>query len=189
MLSELLLVRWAVATESHMRTAFRVIPALLSLSGCSAPAQNEGLEHLAQALDAAWPHYTHDLDMKISVQKIADREVLHCRLTNTSANPIELNSSALPWITPGLFDVEAVTRTGGVIPRSPVVNQLMNLARPISIASGRSLEGDFDLKYMPITELPRSEDVLLLWSYGLETNGGSDHPILSGVIYLPPRSG
>jgi hypothetical protein len=98
----------------------------------------------------------------------AGRTVLHCVLENTSAEPIKVDASTLPWITPGLFNVNAVTAGGTVIHRHGLVKQLMNMPEILTIGVGESIEGEFDLADLPTeAPLPRSEDALLLWSYSL----------------------
>jgi hypothetical protein len=68
------------------------------------------------------------------------------------------------------------------------VSQISNFRSPVSIASGESMVGAIDLGVMPITELPRDEDLLLLWSYGLEEGGSDAHYLLSGITLLKRKS-
>jgi hypothetical protein len=44
----------------------------------------------------------------------------------------------------------------------------------VTIAWGKSIEGEMDLGAMPISALPRNEDLILLWSYSIR-EGDSDN--------------
>jgi hypothetical protein len=135
-----------------MRITTAVVASLLALCGCGRTRPEiVALEPLARALQEEWPASTRDVRMTISVKQVTGHEVLHCRLENISANAIELDSSALPWLTTALFQFRTVTAQGKVLPRyPPVVMQLMGLPQFVSVASGKTLEGDVDLANMPI---------------------------------------
>jgi hypothetical protein len=135
--------------------------------------------------------------MTVVAEDKAGKTVLHCVLENTSAEPIKVNASTLPWTTPGLFNVNAVTADGTVILRNGVINQPMNMPEIVTLGVRQSLEGQLDLEQLPIAGLTRSEDVLLLWSYSLD-NGSydlqGDSPVdlaqdyfVSGVTLLMKR--
>ena len=172
-----------------MRNTAALVATVLALCGCGRTRpETVALEPLARALQEEWPASTRDFRMTISVKQVTNHEVLHCRLENTSANAIELDSSALPWLTPALFQFRTVTAQGKVLPRyPPIVIQMAGLPRFVSVASGAILEGDIDLAYVPIRELPRNEDLLLLWSHGLNTARGAERAVLSGITLLPKR--
>jgi|KBSSwiStaDraftv2_1062776.scaffolds.fasta_scaffold52565_3 hypothetical protein len=172
-----------------MRITAALVVSLLALCGCGRTRpETVALEPLARALQEEWPASTRDVRMTISVKQVTDHEVLHCRLENTSANAIELDSSALPWRTPALFQFRTVTAQGKVLPRyPPIVIQMVDPSQFVSVASGAILEGDVDLAYVPIHELPRNEDLLLLWSHGLSIARGAQHAVLSGVTLMPKR--
>ena len=153
-----------------MQVRLLAITALVAIWGCSAPHDDVQLRQLAVGLSEAWPRATWDLSLTIVANDQSGKTVLHCVLMNTSAEPINVDASTLPWIAPGLFNVNAVTAGGTVIRRHPVTTQPVNLPRIVTIGVGESLEGDFDLTQLPIgveTPPPRSEDLLLLWSYSL----------------------
>jgi hypothetical protein len=175
-----------------MRIATALVASLFALYGCTTRDGNKNneipaLEPLARGLKEAWPHSTYDINMTILVAQVNGHEVLRCRLENTSANTIELNSSTLPWVTPGLFDFAAVTAAGKVVRRNGFVNQLMNMPASVFIAPGGTLEGNVDWAYMPIGELPRNEDILLVWSHGLDIIRGTGPTVVSGITFLPKR--
>jgi hypothetical protein len=173
-----------------MRITAALVASLLALCGCGRTRPEiVALEPLARALQEEWPASTRDVRMTISIQQVTGHEVLHCRLENTSVNAIELDSSALPWRTPALFQFRTVTAQGKVLPRyPPIVIQSMGLPQFVSVASGEILEGDVDFAYMPVGELPRGEDLLLLWSHGLGIDRGARHAVLTGITLLPKRS-
>jgi hypothetical protein len=129
-----------------MRITAALVASLLALCGCGRTRpETVALEPLARALQEEWPASTRDVRMTISVKQVTGHEVLHCRLENTSANAIELDSSALPWRTPALFQFRTVTAQGKVLPRyPPIVIQLVGLPQFVSIASGAILEGDVE---------------------------------------------
>ena len=165
---------------------FTVLLPLLVLCGCGQRDTPPMLEPLAKGLAEAWPKATHDLEMTIRADAGPEGVVLRCVLTNTSAEPIHLNESALPWVTPGLFSVNAVNAAGTVFYRHPIVSQIMNDLQTVRLDVGKSLTGEFDFEYFPITSIPGSEDVLLLWSYGIEKASG-DIYFLSGTTLLKAR--
>lgn len=189
----------AAAVGGHRTAQMRLlaIAALAILWGCSSPHDDTQLRQLEAGLRQAWPKAQWALHMTLVAEDKAGRTVLRCVLENTSAEPIKVNASTFPWTTPGLFDVNAVTADGTVIHRNGVINQPMNMPEIVTLGVGQSLEGQFDLEQLPIASLARSEDVLLLWSYGLD-NGSydlhDDFPIdparyyfVSGVTLLMKR--
>jgi hypothetical protein len=88
-------------------------------------------------------------------------------------------------VAPGLLHVGAVTATGRVLPRTPVLMQLGPEPESISLAPGRALEGDFDLNHLPGGPYPRDEDLLLLWSHGIAIGGQTEGVRVSGITLLP----
>jgi hypothetical protein len=169
----------------------RIIPMMLVLdlflvSGCHARGDSPNLAPLASGLEEVWPRSPHEIRMTISVGGTAGHEVLHCRLTNTSAIVLQLDRSALPWITPGLFRVGVVTARG-LLPRNPIIMSLQNAPQPLSIAAGETLEGNLDLLHLPTGPLPRDEDVLLVWSHALAIEGRDGGVELTGITFLPRR--
>jgi hypothetical protein len=105
-------------------------------------------------------------------------------LENTSAEPITIDASTLPWETPGFFDVNAISPDGKVVRRSPIISVLSNPPSPMTVAVGKSVEGEFETQYLPFDSLPRSQDLLLLWSYGIAI---PDTHFLSGTMVLKRR--
>jgi hypothetical protein len=170
-----------------MRNSVVLVGSLLVLCGCHARSDSPNLAAVARALDDAWPQATRDARMTMYIKRSENRELLHYRLVSTSENVLELNRSALPWITTNLFRVAGVTAKGQVLRTVPIVMQIMAEARPLSIAPGESLEGDFDLEHFPIGGFPRDEDLLLIWSHPLEISGRAPSVWLSGITFLPKR--
>jgi hypothetical protein len=55
---------------------------------------------------------------------------------------------------------------------------------------GESLEGDVDLAtgpIVPIGELSRDEDLLLIWSYSLDIRTPGENLFFSGITFLERR--
>ena len=162
------------------------ITAFLALSGCSAAHEDVELRQLAGGLSRAWPRAQWDLYMTVSAEDQAGTTVLHCVLENTSAEPIKVNASTLPWVTPSLFGIHAVSADGTVIYRQGLIQALTNEPEIVTIGVGENLQGKVHLTELPIgveAPLPRSEDLLLLWSYSLDDGSYSGEVSSS----RPPR--
>ena len=158
------------------------------LCGCGARDDTASLKSLAQGLQEAWPPPTRQLRMTMSVSREQEREVLHCRLTNTSREALEVDSSYLPCKTPQSFSFSVVSTAGRVhLLANPVVVENVGPPMWVSIAPDVTLQGDVDLQYVPL-DLPRDLDLLLLWSHSVALNRGAEHVMVSGVTFLPRRS-
>ena len=180
------------AVQGYVQMRISRVMVVLSwflLSGCPARGEHPrdespDLAALARGLEEVWPHPTREVQMTISVGGTAGHEILHCRLTNTSANVLQLDRSALPWMTPGLFSIAVVTAQG-LMPRNPVIMSLQMEPQSISIAAGENLEGDVDLTHVPTGPLPRDKDVLLVWSHALTIGDRSEGVRVNGITFLP----
>jgi hypothetical protein len=123
-----------------MRNVIASVSLLVIICGCS--ERQPRLEPLARGLAEAWQPATRDLKLAIQAENNRERVTLHCVLQNISATPIEVNSSTLPWITPGFFSIDAVTASGRVVHRSAHVMQISSSTRQqVTIASGGSMNG------------------------------------------------
>lgn len=172
-----------------MRNMILFVTILVGSVGCNERAGQPRLEPLARGLAEAWQPGTYELKLSIHAEDKGERVALHCVLKNTSANVIDVDSTRLPWITPGFFSVDAVTASGQVVHRNAQVMQISSSTpQPLSIAPGESVQGDIDLDSMPIHDLPRREDILLLWSYGLGDGGSHAHYFLNGITLLEEKS-
>jgi hypothetical protein len=120
--------------------------------------------------------------------------ILHGVLKNTSNAPVILNRSRLPWTSPSWLSVDAIAANGKIPPRPPppvVISVLEAGPSPIVISPGETLEGNVDLAsgpLMPIGELPKNMDILLLWSYSLDISTAAENPFFSGITFLKRRS-
>jgi hypothetical protein len=175
-----------------MRNILALFMTLMTLYACDARHEHTqygspDLGRLASGLQQAWPRSTYLVQMTMTISQTEGHESLHCRLRNTSSDALELNRSGLPWIASGFFHVVAVTPAGRALPIEPVLEQLVSKPQSISLAPGQSLEGDFDLKYLPGGPFPRDEDLLLLWSHGLAIGGRTEGVNLTGITLLPKR--
>ena len=115
------------------------------------------------------------------------REYLHCRLQNTSGRTLEVDSSGVLWATPGLFDFTAISAEGKILYKSVILQSLQAEPQPVAIAPGQAIEGDIDLKYIPVPTTARSQDLLLMWKHGVHIVHGAASGAVSGVTYLPKR--
>jgi hypothetical protein len=173
-----------------------IFPLALSfiVLGCGERAPQPRFEALARGLADAWQPLSHDLRLEIHAENDGERVIMRCDLKNVSAKAIEVDASTLPWNNADLFSVNAVGADGKVKlqqPRPPPVEIARLSARraPMSIASGESLGGWFDLEIMPIKGLPRNENWILLWSYGLLRDWRSDAQyMLNGITLVNAKS-
>jgi hypothetical protein len=158
--------------------------AALVLLGCGSSHETIDVARLSTVLAQASPKTSYDLSLKLVEVERGGRDLIHCVLENTSSGPITIDASTLPWETPGFFDVNAVTPDGEVVRRRPIVTVLSSAPTPVTIEAGKSLEGDFEAQDLPFDALPRSHDLLLLWSYGISS---PDPHLLSGTLALKKR--
>jgi len=177
-----------------MRTASVIAAGLLVVCGCSGREQSR-LESLAQSLTKNWPRGNWDLELAVRAKETSGRVVLHCVLKNTSvtATALTLNQSHLPWTAPAHLSVVALTADGKMPARPPppaVVSILEAGPNDIVINPGETLEGDVDLEsgpIVPVGELPRDRDLLLIWSYSLDIRTPGENSFLSGITFLERR--
>jgi hypothetical protein len=174
----------------HMRKVIALLALSIVVCGCSERGGQPRLEPLARGLGEAWQPVARDLKLEMHAANNGEQVTMHCVLKNVSANAIEVDASTLPWNNADLFSVSAVAADGKVVMQQqklpPVrLSRISVLPRPVAIASGESMEGRIDLGEMPISNLPRNEDLLLLWSYQMLKNRRSDAQyMLSGVTLL-----
>jgi hypothetical protein len=162
---------------------------LLLLCGCSRlhPTTGEAfqLERLTRGLQRVWPG-RYPVQMRVTVQGSAGHEHLHCQLFNRSGDTLLLNQSELPWITPGLFSVTALNGAGQVVTRTEFISVLTSGPRPISLAGGRTLDGNVALKDVsPGDSIPRDQDLMMIWSYSVEMFGTRRAIFETGIVFLP----
>jgi hypothetical protein len=135
--------------------------------GCGERAGQPRLEALARGLAEAWQPVARDLKLEIHAENNGEAVTMHCDLKNVSAKAIEVDASTLPCNNADLFSVNAVAADGKVKlqqhPPPPVeIIRLSAPRAPVTITSGESLKGGFDLEIMPIKGFPRNEDWILL---------------------------
>jgi hypothetical protein len=176
-----------------MRKAIVLFALSSVVCGCNKHDGQPRLEPLARGLAAAWQPVA--LDMKLDIHPEADGNnlTLHCVLRNISANEIDVDQESLPWNNADAFSVSAVAAGGKVIQQNPVsapavIARISAPRAPVPLASGESLEGRIDLGLMRISDIPRNEDLLLLWSYPLLKEWRSEAQYaLSGITLLIAR--
>lgn len=162
---------------------------ILPLCACSRLGQTTTetlqFERLTSGLQQVWPG-RYPVQMRVATKGSAGHEWLHCQLFNRSGDTLQLNQSELPWVTPGLFDVAALNSAGRVVTRTGFIEALTSGRQPISLASGQAIAGDIPLKsILPGGSIPRNQDLLLIWSYSVETFGSQQAIFETGVIFLP----
>ena len=172
-----------------MRKAFALFSLSLIVCGCSGRVGQPRLEPLAGGLSEAMRPPYADFTLEIHALNKGDRVVLHCVLRNVSIlkTAIDVDESTLPWRNADIFDINAVAANGKVVHRNPppVVARISGLPKPLTVASGRSIEGEMDLGAVPISAVPRNEDLLLLWSSSIRKfRADNEWVVLRGVTFL-----
>jgi hypothetical protein len=181
-----------------------LIAGIAIVCGCTHDAAD--LNKLAKGLEQPWPG-SNLVSMTMTVRELGGHPVLHCWLQNPYWKAIALDRSRLPWKTPIFFTGTVVTSTGHTFAiEATHLAYLSGPADPFSIGPAEVVEGDFELKYLPKNArvgppMPRNEDTLLLWSYGLPTYGETPPQELSkydqkamqylrltGITFLPSRA-
>jgi hypothetical protein len=187
-----------------MQKSASLIAGLVILCGCTHDASD--LRKLATGLEQPWPGSTL-ISMTMTVRESGGHPVLHCRLQNPYWKALALDRSRLPWRLPLFFVGTVVTSTGRTFAIAAThVAYISGPPDPFSIGPAEVVEGDFELKYLPKNArvgppMPRNEDTLLLWSYGLPTYGETppqelpkndqramQSVRLTGITFLPRRA-
>ncbi len=167
---------------------------LIFFCACSEHGAGARIEPLARGRAEAWQSAPGDLKLEIHPENNGAQITMHFVLKNVSGKAIEVDQSTLPWNNADLFSVSAVDADGKVIHQDPVpipveIIRLSVPPQPFAIASGESMDGRVDLGILPIKDLPREEDLLLLWSYRELKNWASgDRYVLSGITLINSRS-
>jgi hypothetical protein len=187
-----------------MQKSASLIAGLVILCGCSHDASD--LKKLATDLEQPWPGSTL-VSMTMTVRESGGHPVLHCRLQNPYWKALALDRSRLPWRLPLFFVGTVVTSTGRTFAiAATTIAYISGPPDPFLIGPAEVVEGDFELKYLPKNArvgppMPRNQDALLLWSYGLPTYGETPPQELSkynqkamqsvtltGITFLPRRA-
>jgi hypothetical protein len=172
-----------------MRNLIALFTLSIVAGGCSGGDGQPRLEPLARGLsDAMQPAYA-DLRLEINALNEGDRVILHCVLRNVSiaASAIDVDPSTLPWRNPDFFEIDAVSANGKVVHRSPwpiELGPISALLSPLTVASGKAIEGDMYLREMPTSALRTNEDLLLLWSTSIRVFNPETATELRGVTFL-----
>ena len=172
-----------------MRKLIALFTLAIVAGSCSEGGRLPRLEPLARGLsDAMQPAYA-DLRLEISALNENNRVILHCVLRNVSiaGSAIDVDASTLPWRNPDLFEIDAVTANGKVVHRSPwpiELGRISALPSPLTVASGKAIEGDMYLRETPISGLPLDQDLLLLWSTAIRVSNSETPTELRGVTFL-----
>jgi hypothetical protein len=176
-----------------MRITPIIATGLLVLCGCNGHEQSS-LEPIAESLSETWPRANLDLELILRAREINGKIILHCVLRNTSDAALTINGSRLPWTSPTRLSVYAVGANGKVPLRPPPPVQISVLEaapNPIVISQGEILEGDVELTsgpILPIGDLPRDLDILLMWSYWLDISTPGENPFFSGLTFIGRRA-
>ncbi|MDP9013550.1 MAG: hypothetical protein M3O41_13010 [Pseudomonadota bacterium] len=177
-----------------MRNFIVLVAFSLLIAGCRDRGREPRLEPLARGLSEAMQPAYADFALEIRAIDNGSRVSLHCVLRNVSivGTAITVDASTLPWRNSDIFDINAVAANGTVVRRSPpppVLARISGVPTPLIIESGKSIEGDIDLAETPIKEVPRNEDLLLLWGASMaEIKPDSPWVSMTGVTFLKARS-
>lgn len=176
-----------------MRNFIVLVSLSLLIAGCRDRGREPPLEPLARGLSEAMQPAYADFALEIRAIDNGGRVTLHCVLRNVSivGTAITVDASTLPWRNSDIFDINAVAANGKVVRRSPpppVLARISGVPTPLTIESGKSIEGDIDLAETPLKEVPRNEDLLLLWGTSMaEIRTDSPWVTMSGVSFLKAR--
>jgi len=177
-----------------MRNVIAFFAILALICGCRDRGREPPLEPLARGLSEVMQPPYADFTLEIRAIDNGSRVTLHCVLRNVSilGTAIEVDASTLPWRNADLFDINAVAANGKVVRRAPppsVIARISGPRTPLTIESGKSIEGDMDLGATPIKGLPRNEDLLLLWGASLEElHSDNAWVVFRGVMFLKATS-
>jgi hypothetical protein len=176
-----------------IRGALIVLAMLIAADGCSGNQEKSTLRSMAPGLTEAWQPVAQDMKLDLQAETGGKSVVLRGVLRNLSAGEIVVNRESLPWDNADAFSVSIVTSKGKVIrQRSIVPAAIFRIGAPpapVAVVPGGSIEGNLDLGLMRIDEIPRNEDVLILWSYPRLKEWNSEKQYaLSGILLLPARS-
>jgi hypothetical protein len=176
-----------------MRIAVAICGILLVCCGCERRGQ-AAVQPFVGALGDVWPRANSDLRLTIQARDTGGKIILHCVLKNTSAAqvPVVFDESTLPWKTPGTLGITAITANGKIPsqpPPPPTIARIGPPSKQVVLKVGDSLEGDVDLASLAIGQLPRSEDIVLVWSFWLGIKGEDQAPYFLGAVENPFFSG
>jgi hypothetical protein len=176
------------------RFAIAICGMLLVCCGCERRGQAV-LQPFVGALGDVWPRANSDLRLTIQARDIGGKIILHCVLNNTSLAqvPVVFDESTLPWKTQGTLGITAITANGKVFSQPPPPPQVIARIGPpkkqVVLKVGDSLEGDVDQASLAIGQLPRDEDIVLVWSFWLGIKGEDQAPYFFGAVENPFFSG
>jgi len=177
-----------------MRTVIIVFTLSLFVGGCSKQNAQPQREQLVRGLADTWQPTPRDVSLEIHEEDYGQRAVLRCVLRNVSGRAIDVDHQTLPWDNADGFSVIAVAADGTVVgrPKDPPPFFGSRIGPPPgrdTIRPGESMQGTIDASYLPVTELPRNQDLFLIWSYrGLKTLTSSDQYLLNGITILNAKS-
>ena len=113
-----------------------------------------------------------------------DKYLLAFKLTNISKRPLTLRPSELPWGNPHSITLAAVTTDGQRVPNHYSIAD-RPIEKQITITSGTSREGDYDLANIVQPFLaPKDKDIVVLWSYRVPGDFKNPQPICTGVVVI-----
>jgi len=166
----------------------------IALCGCGDRYEEPRLVPLARGFAEAWQPAPLPLSLEIRSENNGEQVIMHLFLRNTSNKTLEVDASTLPWNNADLFSISAVT-ADGILLKQPKVQPPAMIIRlsippkPVDIVSGGTIEGHAGLAFMPMRNVPREQDLLLLWSYReLKSWNSSETYVLSGTTILNAES-
>ena len=180
-----------------------VIAAALAASSCLATPEETKFE-IAQGSLAHWlenwsEHNSLDVSMTVTWSPKAGHEFLHCKLTNTSAHSVVLDSELLPWkafVAITFIPFNASGRAVFVDTR-PIT---FGVPYPIPLVLGvrQTIEGDIDFSTLPFFGAASSEDLFVFWVAHATlysepkdaAHGSSDESVelpMRGITFVPRR--
>jgi hypothetical protein len=174
-----------------MQLAAAICGFFLFCGGCERRVQ-PALQPFVSALSDVWPRANANLGLIIQARDEGGKVILHCVLKNTAQVPVVFDASTLPWKTQWALRITAISASGKIFSQPPPPQVIARIGPPsekVALKVGGSLEGDVDLASLSIVNLPRSEDILLVWSSWLGIKGEDQEPYFFGAVENPFFSG
>jgi len=133
---------------------------------------------------------TDCVTMTIDVQKLQKKEyVLDIELTNVSRKVLTIYKHDLPWesLYKLLLVVAEANRYGTVLEREKGIRCDLSLATKVTLRQGKTLRGEVSLnkRFPSLTQAIYKSDLIVFWSYVLETADGSAAQRFGGWLFIP----